>query len=167
MTKRFRPTRLGFAAHPSIEMTASAAGPDLRPAETGVALPLVMLFAVACGLLVANVYYSQMIAGPIASSLGLPPEASDLMVTATQAGFGIGLLFVVRLGDLIENRRLVLILVGIAGVALLTAAFSSEPLVYLLAAGFIGLGSVAVQVLVPFAAHLAPERVKGASSATS
>jgi predicted MFS family arabinose efflux permease len=161
MTKLSRPTRLGFAAHPSIEMMASAGGPHLRRTESGVASRIVTLFAVACGLLVANVYYSQVIAGPIASSLGLPPEATGLVVTATQAGFGIGLLFVVPLGDLIENRRLVLILICIAGVALLTAALSSEPLTYLLAAGFVGLGSVAVQVLVPFAAHLAPEQVRG------
>jgi predicted MFS family arabinose efflux permease len=161
MTKLFRPTRLGLAAHPSTEMTASMAGPDFRPAETGVASRLVIFLAAACGLLVANIYYSQVIAGPIALPLGLPPEATGLIVTATQAGFGIGLLFVVPLGDLIENRRLVLIFIGIAGVALLTAAFSSEPLAYLLAAGFIGLGSVVVQVLVPFAAHLAPERARG------
>jgi predicted MFS family arabinose efflux permease len=161
MTKRFRPTRLGLAVHPSIDVTASAAHTDLRPAATGVASRLVTLFAVACGLLIANVYYSQPIAGPIAASLRLSPEATGLIVTVTQAGFGVGLLFVVPLGDLLENRRLVLMLIGIAGVALLTAALSPNPLLYFLAAALVGLGSVAVQVLIPFAANLAPEQIRG------
>ena len=56
-------------------------------------------FAVACGLMVANVYYSQPIAAPIGASLGLSPSATGLVVTATQAGFGIGLLLIVPLGD--------------------------------------------------------------------
>jgi hypothetical protein len=84
-------------------------------------------FATACGLVVANLYYSQPIAGPIGASLGLSPSATGLIVTATQVGFGTGLLLVVPLGDLVENRRLVLILTGLTAVALLGAALSTSP----------------------------------------
>jgi predicted MFS family arabinose efflux permease len=45
--------------------------------------------------------------------------------------------------------------------ALATAAGAGTPGAFLAAALFIGLGSVAVQVLVPLAAHLAPEAVRG------
>ena len=161
MTKFLRPMRLSLAAHPSAEMAGTGASRDLGPAGAGLVSRLVALFAVACGLLVANVYYSQPIAGLIAASLGLSPEATGLIVTATQAGFGIGLLFIVPLGDLVENRRFALILVGLAVMALLAAAVSSRPLTYLLSAALIGLSSVVVQVLVPFAAHLAPESARG------
>ena len=119
------------------------------------------LLATACGLLVANVYYAQTIAGPIGASLGISTGATGLIVTATQAGFGIGLLLIVPLGDLIENRSLVLSLIGIAGVGLLCAAAAWAPLPYLLGALLVGLGAVAVQVLVPYAAHMAPEAVRG------
>jgi predicted MFS family arabinose efflux permease len=161
MIKLFWPIRLGRPGHRSTTMTVSAATSIAGPAEPGIASRLITLFAVAGGLIVANVYYSQPIAGPIAASLGLPPEATGLIVTATQAGFVIGLLFIVPLGDLIENRRLVLVLIGVAAVALLSAGLSSRPAEYLLAAALIGLSSVAVQVLVPFAAHLAPEPIRG------
>ncbi|MDQ0395134.1 MFS transporter [Labrys monachus] len=122
---------------------------------------LIFLLAASCGLLAANVYYPQPLAGPIGAALGLSPHATGLIVTLTQLGYGTGLLLVVPLGDLVENRKLVLALVGLATLALLGAALSTQPAAFLASAFFIGLGSVAVQVLVPYAAHLAPEAVRG------
>jgi predicted MFS family arabinose efflux permease len=129
--------------------------------STAISCWMIALLATACGLLAANVYYSQPIAGPIATSLGLPPATTGVIVTLTQIGFGIGLLLVVPLADLVENRRLILTLTGIAAAALLGAALSTKPQLYLLFALLVGLASVAVQVLVPYAAHLAPEAIRG------
>lgn len=132
------------------------------PASTEAAPPrplshwMTLLLAAACGLIVANIYYAQPLAGPISRELGLAPAAAGLIVTMTQVGYGLGLLFIVPLGDLFENRRLILSIMSIAVAALLTAALSSHPWSFLAAALFIGIGSVAVQVIVPFAAHLAP-----------
>jgi len=122
---------------------------------------MTILFAIASGLLAANVYYSQPIASLIATSFGFSSSATGIIVAFTQAGFGIGLFLIVPLGDLMENRRLVLTLIGVTALALLTTATSAAPLVYLASALLVGLGSVAVQVLIPFAAHMAPERVRG------
>jgi predicted MFS family arabinose efflux permease len=143
----------------AIALVRSAAAQGQHP--DGMSAGMTMLFAIACGLIVANVYYSQPVAGWIAASLGFSSSTTGLIVACTQAGFGVGLLLIVPLGDLIENRRLVLILLGITTVALLSAAASTEPLVYLVSALLIGLGSVAVQVLVPYAAHMAPESIRG------
>jgi predicted MFS family arabinose efflux permease len=79
----------------------------------------------------------------------------------TQIGYGIGLLLIVPLGDLVENRMLVLSVVSLGALALLAAAFASDPFVFFIAALLVGLGSVAVQILLPFAAHLAAEAVRG------
>ncbi|HTR15820.1 MAG TPA: MFS transporter, partial [Acetobacteraceae bacterium] len=68
---------------------------------------LTLLLAAACGLIVANIYYAQPLIGPISRSLGLSPQGAGLIVTMTQLGYGAGLLLIVPLGDLIENRRLV------------------------------------------------------------
>jgi predicted MFS family arabinose efflux permease len=122
---------------------------------------MTMLFAIAAGLLAANVYYSQPIAELIAASLGFSSSATGLIAAFTQAGFGIGLFLIVPLGDLMENRRLVLTLTAVTALALLTTAISAAPTAYLASALLVGLGSVAVQVLIPFAAHMAPERVRG------
>jgi predicted MFS family arabinose efflux permease len=122
---------------------------------------MTFLLAAACGVIAANIYYAQPLVGPISHELGLSPQAAGLIVTMTQIGYGTGLLLIVPLGDLIENRRLILCVMSVAVLALLGAAFSTTPLQFLVAALFIGLGSVAIQIIVPFAAHLTPEATRG------
>jgi predicted MFS family arabinose efflux permease len=119
------------------------------------------LLATACGLIVANLYYAQPLAGPISASLGLSPEAAGLVVTMAQIGYVAGLLLIVPLGDLVETRKLVLYVIGLGALALFGAALSTRPPQFLLAAALIGLGSVTVQILIPYAAHLAPEATRG------
>jgi predicted MFS family arabinose efflux permease len=122
---------------------------------------MVWLLAIACGLIVANLYYAQTLVGPISAATGLSPEAAGLIVTLTQAGYTVGLLFVVPLGDLLENRKLVVGALLFTAVALAAAATSTSAWTFLAAALAIGLGSVAAQVLVPFAAHLSLEATRG------
>lgn len=139
----------------SLTTASDTALPDAVPRG------ITMLLAVTCGLIVANLYYAQPLAGPISTSLGLSHAGAGLIVTMTQLGYGAGLLFIVPLGDLVENRRLTLAVTALATVALLAAALAPSAAVFLPAALMIGLGSVAVQILVPFAAHLAPEAKRG------
>lgn len=120
-----------------------------------------LLLAAACGVIVANLYYAQPLVGPISMATHLPLASSGLIVTLTQIGYVAGLLFVVPLSDLYENRRLVVITLGIVVCALLAAALADNGSVFLIAAAFIGLGSVATQILVPYAAHLAAEERRG------
>lgn len=129
--------------------------------DHGISPWMTFLLAAACGLVAANLYYSQPLAGPISTTLGFSPAATGLIVTLTQIGYGLGLLLIVPLGDLLENRRLVLTLIVISAVALLAAPASGTPGLFLLASLCIGLASVAVQVLVPYAAHMAPDARRG------
>ncbi|RZT38376.1 MFS transporter [Cupriavidus agavae] len=119
------------------------------------------LLAVACGMIVANLYYAQPLVGPIAQALHLSPEVAGLIVTLIQIGYCVGLLLLVPLGDIVENRKLVLALVAGCAAALVAASLATHASVFLVAGCAIGLCSVAVQVLVPFAAHLAPEHARG------
>jgi predicted MFS family arabinose efflux permease len=122
---------------------------------------LTVLLAMSCGLIVANLYYAQPLIGPIAADLGLSPQSAGLIVTVTQLGYGAGLLLIVPLGDLVENRRLVVGITSLGALALLAAAFSTHPLPFLIAGLCIGFGSVAVQILIPYAGHLAPPEIRG------
>jgi predicted MFS family arabinose efflux permease len=122
---------------------------------------LVLLLAVSCGLVVANIYYAQPLVGPISLALGMPSQSSGLVVTLTQIGYGLGLLFVVPLADYIENRGLVLAAVGVSALSMLAAAWSSQALVFLACALLTGVSSVAVQVLVLYAAHMAHDGIRG------
>ncbi|MBM7048166.1 MULTISPECIES: MFS transporter [Rhizobium] len=142
--------------------TAAARTKSMPLPEKTISPLMTFMFAAACGLVAANLYYGQPLAGPISQSLGFSPAATGLIVTLTQIGYGLGLLLIVPLGDLLENRKLVLTLVALAAIALVGAAFAWSPSLFLLASLCIGLASVAVQVLVPFAAHMAPDASRGA-----
>lgn len=122
---------------------------------------LTVLLAASCGLIAANLYYAQPLVGPISQSLGMSPGAAGLVVTLTQIGYGLGLLLIVPLGDLVETRRLVLTVMALGALSLVAAALSTGPVPFLAAALCIGLGSVSVQILVPYAAQLAPEAQRG------
>jgi predicted MFS family arabinose efflux permease len=128
-------------------------------AQQDISSGMVWLLATATGLIVANLYYAQTLIGPISRATGLDPGAAGLIVTLTQLGYCLGLLFIVPLGDLMENRRLIFLALLSTAVALLAASITSSATLFLLASFSIGLGSVAAQVVVPFAAHLSrPER---------
>ena len=134
---------------------------ETAPEPDAVSQRLTFVLAAACGMVAANIYYAQPLIAPISAALGLSHAAAGLIVTMTQVGYGIGLLFIVPLGDLVENRTLICSVIMLGAAALLAAAFSVHALPFLVAALFIGLGSVAVQIIIPYAAHLAPEAIRG------
>ncbi len=111
-------------------------------------------------------YYAQPLAGPIAAELGLRPDRAGLIVTLSQVGYLFGLLLIVPLGDMLENRRLISGLLGLTAIALGVVAFSTTPPVFLAAALVVGLLSVAAQLLVPLAAHLSPAATRGQAVGT-
>lgn len=122
---------------------------------------LVFLLASACGLIVANLYYAQPLVGPISADTGISAGLSGLIVTMTQLGYAMGLLFLVPLSDLLENKRLVASILVVAILGLVLAPMAATSYLFFAATILIGLGSVAAQILVPFAAHLAPEKQRG------
>jgi predicted MFS family arabinose efflux permease len=122
---------------------------------------LVFLLAASCGMIVANIYYAQPLVGLIAPAIGLGPRTASLIVTLTQLGYACGLLLLVPLGDIVENRLLLTVSVACAIPPLLLAGFAHSGGLFLVASAAIGLTSVAVQMLVPLAANLAPDHLRG------
>jgi predicted MFS family arabinose efflux permease len=87
-------------------------------------------------------------------------QAGALFMT-TQIGMGSGMLVFVPLGDKYERRRLISTLLVAESIALAFTA-SAPNVIWLTLAGFVvGLTASTVQVIVPFAAHHAPERERG------
>jgi predicted MFS family arabinose efflux permease len=127
---------------------------------------LVALFSLCAGVLVANLYYAQPIIEMIAPSVGLSARSASVIVSLTQIGYAIGLFFLVPLADLHENRRLLTISGVAAAASLAGAATASQPGVFLLVSLLLGLSSVSVQILIPLAAHLAPEALRGRTVGT-
>lgn len=131
------------------------------PAHTPLTPALVILFAFCCGAIVGNIYYSQPILELIAPTVGLSAHQASLVVSLTQAGYALGLFLLVPLADLLENRRLILATVVLAAASLLAAAVTTRADAFLGVSLLIGFSSVSVQMLIPMAAHMAPEQNRG------
>jgi predicted MFS family arabinose efflux permease len=132
-----------------------------RERDSGLPRATIWLFAIAAGLSVANIYYAQPLLDVMANDLDITPSAIGLMVTLTQIGYALGLVFVVPLGDLLDRRRLIvaqtLLSVGALGLVA-TAQTITMLFVGLVATGVL---AVVVQVLVAFAATLAKPSERG------
>jgi predicted MFS family arabinose efflux permease len=142
-------------------MTSSSPVATAVPLHEGMSRGLIVLMAVACGLIAANLYYAQPLVGWIAPSIGLSEHAASLIVTVTQVGYCAGLVLLVPLADLLENRRLIVVTLAADVGALVLAAVAPGASLFLLAALGIGLASVVLQMMVPMAAHLSPEASRG------
>jgi len=149
-----------------MESTASPLTPGAAPASAPMSGALVALFSLCAGVLVANLYYAQPIIEMIAPTVGLSAQSASVIVSLTQIGYAVGLFFLVPLADLHENRRLLLISGVAAAVSLVGAATASQPGLFLLVSLLLGLSSVSVQILIPLAAHLAPEALRGRTVGT-
>ncbi|ARZ72119.1 transporter [Streptomyces albireticuli] len=139
--------------------------PAEAPSGAGSAFVLsrrvVIFFAVACGAAVANVYFSQPLLVTMGHDLGMSPALVGSVVTLTHAGYGLGLFFLVPLGDVADRRRLVVaqLLLLVAALAVVAVARTAAMLLVGMAAT--GLLSVVTQTLVAFAASLAPPAGRG------
>jgi predicted MFS family arabinose efflux permease len=122
---------------------------------------LSLFLAAACGLVVANIYYVQPVAGVVGAELAMDPSAVGLLVTFTQIGYGLGLILVVPLGDILESRRLIASCLAVSVIALLGMVYAPSAGAVLAASFLIGLTGVAAQIIVPLAAHLATDATRG------
>ena len=131
------------------------------PPSPGLTAGTTALLAVSCGTMAASLYYGQPLVGLIGPDLHLRPDLYGLVVTLTQLGYVLGLLFLVPLGDMLESRRLVTVTICLTAGALAAAAAAPNALVFLAMALCIGLFCTALQMLVPLAAHMAPDAIRG------
>ncbi|PQV44854.1 MFS transporter [Paraburkholderia sp. BL21I4N1] len=122
---------------------------------------LIALFAFCCGAIVANLYYAQPITELIAPDIHMSTGTASLIVSLTQIGYALGLFFLVPLGDLLENRKLMIATALVSIASLAAATFVHHAGGFLAISLLIGFSSVAVQILIPLAAHLAPDESRG------
>ncbi len=133
-----------------------------KPASAGrLSRGLVLLFAMACGLSVGNVYCSQPLLDAIGRDFGISQASVGLVVTVTQAGYALGLFLIVPLGDLLDRRRLIVSQLLLSVLALLAVGLAPNIAVMLCGVFVVGLLAVVIQVLVAFAATLAGPKERG------
>lgn len=133
---------------------------SVRPAD--MPCGLVLLFAIASGLSVANVYYAQPLLDALARDFGISYAAVGSVMTATQVGCALALLLLVPLGDRVDRRRLMAIQLLALIVALATVGMAQS--VSILMAGVLAvglLGTAMTQGLIAYAASAASPHEQG------
>lgn len=120
---------------------------------------LIWLGAITAGVVVTNLFAPQILVGLIGRSLALTAGQAGLISTLTLLGYALGLLLLVPLVDLVENKRLILRTLGCAILAALGTALAPSPHLLLLATFILGASCAAIQMMVPLvASQVAPER---------
>jgi len=110
--------------------------------------------AVAAGASVANIYYNQPILKDIASTFDVTENKAGTISLLSQIGYGLGLFFIIPLGDKINKKNLILTLLSaLCATLLLMTVTTNIHQVWILSL-LIGLLSVSVQVILPMAASL-------------
>jgi predicted MFS family arabinose efflux permease len=122
---------------------------------------LIWLLTVATGASVANLYYNQPLLSSIARTFDASPRAAGAIATLTQAGYAVGLLLFVPLGDIVDRRRLITLLLCLVAIALLVVGLGPTLSVVMAASFAVGVTTVVPQLLLPFAAGLAPPAMRG------
>ncbi|MBE9599338.1 MFS transporter [Pedobacter sp. MC2016-24] len=115
---------------------------------------IIPLMAVSAGVIVANIYYNQ----PILKEIGLSVHATESEVgrisMLAQFGYGLGMFFLLPLGDKLNRKNLILLLCGLLVLSLILVSYVSSLWAICALSFFIGLFSVPAQIILPMAATL-------------
>jgi predicted MFS family arabinose efflux permease len=122
---------------------------------------LVLVMAAASGITVANLYYIQPLLADIAKTFAVTQVSVGFVAMLTQAGYALGMLFLLPLADIKEKKSLIIIMLGCTTGALTLMAFSFNIAVLSVSAFAVGFSSVVPQLIVPLAAQLADPKERG------
>ncbi|WP_242865766.1 MFS transporter [Desulfosporosinus sp. HMP52] len=117
--------------------------------------------AIASGITVANLYYSQPLLVEIAESFQVTQVSVGFVAMLTQIGYALGMLSILPLADIKEKRFLIVSMLLCSACALLAMFFSFNITVISIASFAVGFTSVVPQLIVPFAAQLANPQERG------
>ncbi|MBH0331527.1 transporter [Brevibacillus brevis] len=120
-----------------------------------------LLFAVACGMSVANIYFAQPLLDHLSSEFRIDYSIIGILITLTQIFYAVGLLLLVPLGDLWNQRRLIIGQMFLSVVALIIVGTASTSTVLFAGIAAVGLLAVVTQTIVAFAATMAAPAERG------
>ncbi|PEK11900.1 MFS transporter [Bacillus toyonensis] len=143
-----------------ISHKSSITKPNLNQ-QPSISHALALLFAAACGMSVANIYFAQPLLDQLSNEFGINHSIIGVVITVTQIFYGVGLLLLVPLGDLLNQRRLIVGQMLLSTTALVIVGTASSSMVLFAGMALVGLLAVVTQTLVAFAATIASPTERG------
>lgn len=114
----------------------------------------VLLMAVAAGVTVANIYYNQPILKEMAVSLNATEAEIGRVSMFAQIGYGLGMFFLIPLGDMVNRKKLILSLLLCLALVLILMVISKGVVFVWALSLLIGVCSAPAQIILPMAASL-------------
>lgn len=147
------------------EAAANASQGTVTTAESGNRMPLTryvtLLFAIACGMSVANIYFAQPLLDELSNEFNMDYSIIGILITVTQIFYALGLLLLVPLGDLLNQRRLIIAQMAISMAALVIVGTASSDTMLFAGLALVGLLAVVTQTIVAFVATIAAPAERG------
>ena len=126
----------------------------------------ILMLAIICCIVVANIYFNQSVLNLIAASFPSEWKAVSLIPMATQLGYAAGLFLLIPLGDYIERQLLILRQAQVLFVALLGMMLSPTASVLVFFSFLTGMAATVAQQIVPLAASLSGSTSRGKTVGT-
>ena len=133
----------------------------MNESRTEISTGLAILFSVAAGLAVGNLYWAQPLLSVIAEDFEVPTSQGSFLVTATQIGYAVGILMIVPLGDVMKRRKLLSIVMMITVIALIVCACAQSFQILSAALLLLGIFTVSGQIILPLSGDLASNETRG------
>lgn len=127
---------------------------------------IIFVMALGAGFSVAAIYYAQPLLPLMGQDLALSITGMGLIPTLTQAGYALGILFLLPLGDRYDRRTLILLKSVSLAVLLLACSFAGQLHSLLPISLLMGMAATMAQDIVPAAAILASEGKQGKTVGT-
>lgn len=147
------------------ETAANASQGTVTMAKSGNRMPLTryvtLLFAIACGMSVANIYFAQPLLDELSYEFNMDYAVIGILITVTQIFYALGLLLLVPLGDLLNQRRLIIGQMAVSMAALVIVGTASSGTMLFAGLASVGLLAVVTQTIVAFVATVAAPAERG------
>jgi predicted MFS family arabinose efflux permease len=122
---------------------------------------MALLFATASGMAVANIYFAHPLLDALSNEFKINHSTIGIVITITQACYALGLLLLVPLGDLLNQRRLIIGQMLISVVALVVIGISPSSIIFFIGMATVGILATVTQTLVAYASTLSTPAERG------
>jgi predicted MFS family arabinose efflux permease len=111
---------------------------------------LIILLTIICAIVVANLYYDQVLLTSISKDFSVSISSTGTLITAIQIGYTVGLLFIVPLGDRYSRRLLIILSLVFSAILLFLMTLVHSFYIIVIIGFLMGLCSVSAQLIIPF-----------------
>ncbi|MBJ7944640.1 MULTISPECIES: MFS transporter [Bacillus cereus group] len=122
---------------------------------------MTLLFAIACGMAVANIYFAHPLLDSLSNEFKISHSTIGIVITITQVCYALGLLLFVPLGDLLNQKRLIIVQMLLSVFALIVIGIAPSSTILFIGMALVGLLATVTQTLVAYASILANPAERG------